>query len=136
MEKLVDNKRVEVAVGLVFNEQGQILIAQRPAHTSHAGFWEFPGGKIEAGETAEQGLVRELQEEIGVTPLTYTALKEVPYDYETKKVLLKVFRIESFEGIPYSAEGQIIRWIEIAELKNYPFPAANKIIMSQLFNES
>ena len=133
MEKLVDNKRVEVAVGLVFNEHGQILIAQRPAHTSHPGFWEFPGGKIESGETAEQGLVRELQEEVGITPLIYTALKEVPYDYATKKVLLKVFRIESFEGEPYGAEGQVIRWVNIAELKDYQFPAANKIIMSELF---
>jgi 8-oxo-dGTP diphosphatase len=125
----VIDKRIEVAVGIVFNEDQKILIAQRPSHTSHPGFWEFPGGKIEANEIPEEALIRELNEEVGITPKEYDFLKKVSYDYETKKVLLWVYKITKFTGNAYGAEGQIVQWVDKSELQHYQFPAANKIIL-------
>jgi len=84
---------MKAVTAAIIQSGDRFLIARRAPGEKLAGFWEFPGGKIESGETASQGLVRELQEEVGITPLTYTALKEVPYDYDTKKVLLKVLTL-------------------------------------------
>lgn len=121
---------VSVAVGVIKNPQGQILIALRDDSRHQGGLWEFSGGKIEAGETAEHALQRELKEELGITVNQATPLITIQHQYSDKKVQLQVFSVDSFAGEAHSAENQPIRWVKPCDLNNYPFPAANKAIIT------
>ncbi len=116
---------LNVVAAVIHNPQGQILIAQRPLHKHQGGLWEFSGGKIDDGETAAQALVRELQEEIGITATQYRPLLTVEHHYSDKSVRLQIFRVTAFDGEAHGAEGQPILWVNPQDLKNYPFPAAN-----------
>lgn len=124
--------KIIVVVGIVFNERGEILIAQRTSKQSHAGYWEFPGGKVEVGETLEQALIRELHEEVHIKPLAISHLQTIEYDYGNRPVQLNFFRIEKFTGTAHGAEQQQIKWITSSELSNYQFPAANQPIIELL----
>lgn len=121
-----------VAVGIVFNEHREVLVALRPVHLHQGGLWEFPGGKIETGETILQALARELREEIGIQVLTARPLIQLPYDYTDKKVLLDVYEITAYQGAPTGCEGQTIQWVAITDLPNLSVPKANQGIVKTI----
>ncbi len=129
---------VYVAAAAIVDERGRVLISRRPDHVHQGGLWEFPGGKVEAGESVRDALARELHEELGMT-LSMTLLKvaqqirpliRVRHDYADKSVLLDVWRVAGFSDEALFSEGkgregQPIKWVMPAELPNYDFPAAN-----------
>lgn len=115
-----------VAVALV-DKDNRILIAQRPEGKNLAGLWEFPGGKLEAGERPEVGLVRELEEELGIqtwesclAPLTFAS-----HAYEDFHLLMPLYICRRWEGTPVAKEGQSLKWVRAGALKDYPMPPAD-----------
>jgi len=124
------NKPIHVAVGVIQKPDGRILIARRAPQLHQGGLWEFPGGKLEAGEDVVTGLRRELQEELGVEVLRTQPLICIPHDYGDKTVLLDVHRVIEFSGEAHGREGQPILWVPIDRLGDYDFPAANRGIMN------
>jgi 8-oxo-dGTP diphosphatase len=125
-------KRVHVAVGVIRSRDGQILVAQRSANQHLGGLWEFPGGKVEAGETVNQALARELHEELGIDVLAQSALCCIQHDYTDKSVLLDVWNVNEFSGTAQGKEGQPLRWLFPHELKHTDFPQANRAIIRAL----
>jgi len=125
---------LEVAVGVVLNEAGEVLIAQRAAHQHKGGLWEFPGGKIEAGEQAEAALCRELAEEVGlkIEACAASTLLDIRHDYPERSVLLRVFVVRAFRGEAHGREGQEVRWVQLDALDAYAFPEANAPIIGAL----
>ncbi len=114
------------AVALI-DVDGRILLAQRPEGKSLAGLWEFPGGKVEAGETPEAALIRELREELGIdtkesclAPLTFAS-----HSYDDFHLLMPLFACRRWQGIPTPREGQTLAWVRAADLRNYPMPPAD-----------
>ncbi len=122
--------RIHVAVAAIINDQHKVLISKRPADVHQGGLWEFPGGKLEPGESIEEGLLRELQEELGITLRHARPLIRVAHDYPDKSVLLDVWRVDRFEGDPVGHEGQQIKWVSVDQLQYYEFPAANLPIIT------
>jgi len=120
---------VHVAVGVVRNPQGNILIAKRPAHAHQGDLWEFPGGKVERRESLQQALQRELHEELGIDVTHARPLIRITHSYPDKKVLLDVWLIEGFGGEPHGKENQPIAWLSPSELWERSFPAANQPII-------
>lgn len=125
------NERIQVAVGVLRKEK-QVLLARRQAHQDLAGLWEFPGGKIEAGETPEAALTREFSEEVGVATRNWQPLIQIPWDYEKVSVLLNVYETEQFDGEPHGAEGQTVQWTPVPELEAQAFPEANRGLVTAL----
>ena len=100
---------VHVAVGVIFNsQQNQILIAKRPEHLHQGGLWEFPGGKVSAGERVDQALKRELFEELGITVIEAQPLMAVQHDYSDKQVFLDIWTVTQFTGNAQGAEGCLL----------------------------
>jgi 8-oxo-dGTP diphosphatase len=125
--------RVHVAVGVIVDADGQrVLLAKRPAHVHQGDLWEFPGGKVEPGETSSQALARELREELAIEVVCCSPLLEVAHDYADKSVLLEVWQISRFTGQAQGSEGQLLRWAAIENLHQFTFPAANRRIVAQL----
>jgi 8-oxo-dGTP diphosphatase len=122
--------RLHVAVAVI--GAGDILIAQRPEGVHQGGFWEFPGGKVEPGETVVDALQRELMEELGIRALDCTPLMRIPYQYPDQSVLLDVWRVSRFEGEPCGREGQPLRRVAVNDLRAADFPAANRPIITAL----
>ena len=104
---------IHVACGVLVNVAGEVLLAQRPEGKIAAGYWEFPGGKIEAGESALQALSRELHEELGVTVLEASPLIRFRHDYSNRTVVLDTWCVTAFDGVPRSCEGQALRWLAV-----------------------
>ncbi len=127
---------IRVAVGVICDGAQNILIAKRPAHLHQGGLWEFPGGKIEAGESLSQALVRELREELGiaVNPQACESLVDIEHDYGDKAVRLEVCWVRDFSGEPEGREGQPLRWVSAEALTDYAFPVANQAIIQALLN--
>lgn len=121
-----------VVAAAIFNEQGEVLITRRADHVHQGGLWEFPGGKLEEGESVQAGLKRELHEELGITVDQAQPLICLRHDYPDKSVLLDVWRVEHFAGEAHGAEGQPFRWVAVNSLREYDFPAANGPIISAL----
>ncbi|KXU37110.1 hypothetical protein AXE65_03950 [Ventosimonas gracilis] len=121
----MSQKQLHVAAAVIRDKSGHILIAQRPKDKSHAGLWEFPGGKLETGETAQQALIRELREELGIETQTSQPLIQIRHNDPNAAILLDVFEVSAFSGTPRGMEGQALAWIKPAQLVNYPMPAAN-----------
>jgi 8-oxo-dGTP diphosphatase len=94
--------------------------------------WEFPGGKIEAGETGEQALIRELQEEVNVTPTSFEHFIDIDHNYGDRHVFVAVYLVHSFSGEAKGLEKQAIKWVSYAQLSDYQFPAANQKILTAL----
>lgn len=120
---------VHVAAAAIFNPQGQVLITRRAEHQHQGGLWEFPGGKVEAGELVRDALARELHEEIGIDVQQARPLIRVLHDYPDKSVLLDVWRVDAFSGEAHGCEGQPLTWVQPADLADYDFPAANEPIV-------
>ncbi|WP_340123057.1 Nudix family hydrolase [Methylobacter svalbardensis] len=121
---------LQVAVGVVKNPEGKILISLRHADLHQGGLWEFPGGKIEASETAKFALARELKEELNITVTAATPLITINHQYPDRFVQLNVFLVEQFSGEAKSLEGQPFKWVTPAELEHYVFPTANQPIIT------
>jgi len=123
---------VHVVAGALIGERGEVLIAERPRHKAHGGLWEFPGGKREAGESATAALAREFDEELGVTVRTGHPLIRVRHRYDDFALILDVFAVHGFDGLPVPREGQALAWVPPASLRDYRFPAANDPIVAAL----
>ena len=121
---------IHVVAAAIFDSQNRVLVAQRPAHVHQGGLWEFPGGKLEPGESAEQALRRELQEELGIDVVRARPLIQIRHDYPDKSVLLDVWRVDEFAGQPHGREGQPIEWVGPEWLPLREFPAANNAIVA------
>lgn len=120
-----DRIPVRVAVGVVVNEHDEVLISRRHVDSHQGGLWEFPGGKIEAGESVESALQREFREELGIEVGTAYPFKQILHDYGDKSVCLEIWRIVDYRGRPQGLEGQPVEWCPVSKLQNRPFPAAN-----------
>lgn len=122
-----------VVVGLVCNEKNEVLIALRPPHGVQPGVWEFPGGKIEPNETAEQALIREFHEEIGIkiTNTEFFLKVEKYFPDNNHRLILHAYRVLTFSGVVRGCENQVIRWVPINTLRHYTFPEANTEIIKQ-----
>ncbi|MEO4045814.1 Nudix family hydrolase [Pseudomonas sp. CAU 1711] len=123
-------KRVHVAAAVIRGADGRVLIAKRAADRHQGGLWEFPGGKVEAGEQVRDALARELNEELGIRVEAARPLIQVHHDYPDKQVLLDVWEVGAFAGEPHGAEGQPLAWAGAQELLDYEFPAANQPIVA------
>lgn len=121
---------LHVAAAVVVDGAARILIARRHEHLHQGGLWEFPGGKIEAGEAVPEALARELQEELGIRVKQARPLIRIPYRYPDRNVLLDVWRVEQFDGEAHGAEGQPLCWVKADQLKQFEFPAANRPIVT------
>ena len=122
-----------VAVALI-DRDGRILIAQRPEGKSMAGLWEFPGGKVEPGESPDAALIRELQEELGVdtrqsclAPLTFAS-----HAYDDFHLLMPLYVCRVWKGIPRAKEGQKLDWVRPMQLTDYPMPPADFPLVAML----
>jgi 8-oxo-dGTP diphosphatase len=120
-------KVVSVAACALIDADGRVLLAQRPEGKSMAGLWEFPGGKIEAGETPEQSLIRELEEELGIivkeaclAPLTFAS-----HSYPDFHLLMPLYVCRRWEGMVTAREGQSLAWVRPNRLRDYPMPPAD-----------
>lgn len=120
-------KTVLVSAVALIDRDGRVLLAQRPEGKSMAGLWEFPGGKVEGGETPEAALVRELHEELGIetwnsclAPLTFAS-----HTYEDFHLLMPLFACRKWNGIVQPKEGQTLKWVYPKDFSNYPMPPAD-----------
>ncbi|MFP2768726.1 8-oxo-dGTP diphosphatase MutT [Oceanisphaera sp. KMM 10153] len=129
-------KSVLVAVGVIENTDGEIFICRRGASQHQAHKWEFPGGKVEAGETVAQALARELEEEVGIRVTDCRPFMRIEHDYGDKQVTLDIHKVTAFSGEPHGLEGQPSRWVPVSELHSYDFPAANSPIVDKLQTET
>ena len=123
---------VHVAVAVI-QKGNEILIAHRPEHVHLGGLWEFPGGKVESGETVQQALKRELCEELGIDIDLQNGtqpLLRIRHNYSDRAVLLDVWRVTKFNGEPKGLEGQPVKWVSKNSLTDYDFPEGNKPIIS------
>jgi 8-oxo-dGTP diphosphatase len=123
---------VHVVAAVLQDARGRVLLARRTEGRDLAGAWEFPGGKVEAGETPQQALDRELHEELGIRVLAATPLIRVPHAYPAKRILLDVYAVSAFEGNPRGRERQALAWSPMEKLKGYPMPAADRPVVAAL----
>lgn len=127
-------KMVLVSAVALVDIDGRVLLAQRPEGKSMAGLWEFPGGKVEAGETPEAALIRELQEELGIdtwasclAPLTFAS-----HSYDDFHLMMPLFACRKWEGTPRPQEGQTLKWVKPSQMSEYPMPAADIPLVAML----
>ena len=131
-----ERKLLLVAACALVDTDGRVLLAQRPPGKQLAGMWEFPGGKVEPGETPEETLIRELREEIGVetkvaclAPLTFAS-----HTYETFHLLMPLYVCRRFEGTAHGREGQALKWVKPKMLRDYPMPPADEPLIPYLMD--
>lgn len=129
-------KLLLVAAVALIDSDGRVLIAQRPEGKQLAGLWEFPGGKIEAGERPEETLIRELHEELGITvkeaclaPLTFAS-----HAYDDFHLLMPLYVCRRWEGAARSLEGQALKWVKPKDLRLYPMPPADEPLIPHLID--
>ncbi|MEM1149782.1 MAG: 8-oxo-dGTP diphosphatase MutT [Pseudomonadota bacterium] len=120
-------KVVTVVAAALFNETGDVLLAQRPKGKAMAGLWEFPGGKLEPGETPEDALCRELLEELGIncSPQSLEPITFASHTYESFHLLMPLYTCRQWDGQPNGAEGQALVWVSPARLHEFPAPDAD-----------
>ena len=120
---------IEVVAAVIRDSEGNVLIAQRPLDKHQGGKWEFPGGKVEKGESRRSALVRELYEELGIEIGHSTRLISVYHEYEDKAIYLDVYEVLQWNGTAAGKEGQPVRWVACESLNEFEFPAANASIV-------
>jgi 8-oxo-dGTP diphosphatase len=125
-------RRIHVAAGAIEDDQGRILVARRPEGVHQGGLWEFPGGKLEPGESLAEGLARELWEELGVRVLATRPLIRIHHDYGDRHILLDVHRVTAYAGEPAGRESQPLAWLAPDSMDPVAFPAADRPIISAL----
>jgi len=125
-------KPLRVLVGLIGDERGRWLVNRRRPGTDLAGFWEFPGGKRQAGETSFAALHRELDEELGIDVVAAEPWLELTHDYPDKRVLLDVWRVLDYRGDVSAREGQALDWVAAARLASLPLLPADLPIVAAL----
>lgn len=126
------NEVVHVAVAVIRNQLRQVLVTRRASHVHQGGLWEFPGGKLESGESVEQALVREIREELNLVIQQAYPLVNIRHDYPDKTVQLDVWEVRRFSGEPEPQEGQPMQWIPVEALDPQGFPVANHRIIKNL----
>jgi 8-oxo-dGTP diphosphatase len=127
-------KTTLVAACALIDPDGRVLIAQRPANKSMAGLWEFPGGKVEAGERPEEALIRELQEELSITvkeaclaPFTFAS-----HSYAGFHLLMPLYVCRKWDGVLVAKEHQALKWVKPKDLRSYPMPPADLPLIAML----
>ena len=125
-----------VSACALVDSDNRVLIAQRPQGKSMAGLWEFPGGKVEEGETPEQTLIRELQEELGITtwetclaPLSFAS-----HSYDKFHLLMPLYICRKWDGFPASKEGQALKWVRANKLRDFDMPPADEPLIPSLMD--
>lgn len=129
-------KHLQVAVGIIRDAQQNIFLAQRSAKSHMGNMWEFPGGKIESGETPEEALKRELHEETGIEVVQAIAYDIAEHEDSALRVTLHFFLVDQWQGTPYGREGQPERWLAQRDLKAGEFPPANAPVIARLIAEA
>jgi 8-oxo-dGTP diphosphatase len=130
VNSILPNKQIGVAV--IWNPSAQILIDKRKANGSMGGLWEFPGGKIEAGETVAECIIREIREELGIEIAVGEHLISIDHTYSTFQLTLIVHHCQHISGIPQPIESDEVRWVDVSDLDGYEFPAANVEIINAI----
>lgn len=127
---------VLVAAVALIDSDGRVLLADRPEGKEMAGLWEFPGGKVDPGETPEAALIRELREELGIetkesclAPFTFAS-----HAYEKFHLLMPLYLCRKWEGAPHPHEGQRLAWVRPTKLRDYPMPPADKPLVAMLLD--
>ncbi|MCG9599602.1 8-oxo-dGTP diphosphatase MutT [Vibrio sp. Isolate31] len=129
-------KRIHIVAGIIFNQdKSQVFITKRPDDKHKGGFWEFPGGKVEEGETIEQAMTRELDEEIGIKVTEQSLFEHLEFDYTDKSLKFDFILVTDFEDQPYGKEGQQGEWVSLESLNQYTFPEANVPILERVVKE-
>lgn len=127
-------KHTEIAIGIIRSQAGQIFVTQRGEDSHLAGYWEFPGGKVESDETPFDTLKREIDEEVDIVIRDVTFLKTVEHVYDGRRMTIHAYLVEDWDGIPFAKEGQPSRWVDEDELNVDDFPEANRTIIEMLKN--
>lgn len=124
---------MKVAVAVIIDDAGKILITRRPLKASHGGFWEFPGGKLEDNESLLSALKREINEEVGLEIIEADFLTQINHTYDQNHVELFVYCVHKFKGLAVCRESQMdMRWVGLADMASLQFPEANKQIIDLL----
>lgn len=123
---------LHVAVAVIADDSGRILLAKRPEHAHQGGLWEFPGGKVDPGEDLADALVRECREELGIEVRDHRPLIRISHRYPDRTVMLDVHRVSAFSGEPRGVEGQPLAWVAPEDLHAYPMPAADVPIVNAI----
>ena len=123
---------IDVAVGVVYRGDVEILIARRPQGVEQGGLWEFPGGKVESGESPRDALTREIAEEIGIQIHHPEPWIRIRHNYPARAVRLIVYRVCKWNGVAAGLEGQEIRWVKRSDIGTFTFPVANDLIKRML----
>ena len=124
--------RVHVVVGLIVRSNHKILISKRKKNLFQGCLWEFPGGKVEVGESSVDALRRELKEELTISVINPTPFMEFDFDYSEKQIFMDVWMVKNFSGDAIGNEGQDIAWVQIDELISYKFPAEDDRILENI----
>lgn len=122
---------IHVAAGIIWRE-GRFLAARRPEGKARAGYWEFPGGKLEAGESAEDALHRELREELGIVCLSVAPWQSISHNYPDLRVVLHFMHVTEFSGEPLPNDGQTLLWVTPEEACFLPFLPADEVIVANI----
>ena len=131
----MSNQTITEVVAALIRDNGKFMICQRPAHKARALLWEFVGGKVEPGETKEQALIRECQEELAITLSVGDVFMDVVHEYPDITVHLTLFNATIADGIPQKLEHNDIQWIKVDEIENYEFCPADTEILERLTNK-
>lgn len=123
---------IRVVAAALYDERGRVLIAQRPLGKPLAGRWEFPGGKLDAGESEHAALVRELREELGVEVRSAQRMLELKHEYPDRHVELCMWHVTEYSGVPHPHDGQALKWVEPARLGEEDLLEADRPIVEVL----
>ena len=132
MQARAARPRVPVVAAALFDHAGRVLIAQRPAGKVLAGRWEFPGGKVAAGESERDALLRELREELGIEVIAARSFMRLTHAYEEREVELSLWIVERFAGVPRSLDAQALKWVAPEQLTKEDILEADRPFIAAL----